>query len=131
MGVAHVTTLKDGSLVFSACTGGSSGLWLDRGGGGGAGAGMVMVGLVLAPPGAGSVAMPVRILVSCLRALAWLSVSGANGEPGKGLFRAATMLQMLVRIRSLDDVGSIVTLVGNQDTVLQMRSAHVSHTQIV
>ena len=129
MGVAHVTTLKDGSLVFSVCAGGSSGLWLVSVGA--AGAGMVMVWSVLALPGAGSSAMPVRISVSCLRAWTWLSVSGANGEPGDGLFRAATMLLMLARIRSLDDASGIVTLVGNQDTVSQMRSARVSHIQIV
>ena len=129
MGVAHVTTLKDGSLVFSACVGGSSSLWLVSVGGGGAG--MVMVQFVLVLPGAGLAAMLVRILVSCLRAWTWLSVSGASGEPGNGLFRAATMLLMLARIRSLDDVSSIMTLVGNQDTVSQMRSARVSHTQII
>ena len=123
MGVAHVTTLKDGSLVFSVCAGGSSGLWLV--GVGAAGAGMVMVQSVLALPGVGSAAMPVRILVSCLRAWTWLSVSGANGDPGDGLFRATTMLLMPVRIRSLDDVSGIVTLVGNQDTVSQMCSARV------
>ena len=129
MGVAHVTTLKDGSLVFSVCAGGSSGLWLV--GVGAAGAGMVMVRSVLVLPGAGLAAMPVRILVSCLRAWTWLSVSGANGDPGNGLFRAATMSLMLARIRSLDNASSIVTLVGNQDTVLQMHSTRVSHTQIV
>ena len=129
MGVAHVTTLKDGSLVFSVCAGGLSGLWLVSVGA--AGAGMVMVWSVLVLPGAGSVAMPVRISVSCLRAWTWLSVSGANGKPGDGLFRATTMSLMPARIRSLDDLSGIMTLVGNQDTVLQMRSARVSHIQIV
>ena len=94
-------------------------------------AGMVMVWFVLVLPGVGLVDMPVRILVSCLRAWTWLSVSGANGEPGNGLFRAATMLLMPVRIRSLDNASSIMTLVGNQDTVSQMCTACVSHTQIV
>ena len=136
MGVAHVTTLKDGSWVFSTSTGGSSGgRWGAVGiglvGVEGAGAGTVAVGLVLAPLNAGSAAMQVRISVSCLRAVTWLSVSGANGEPSKGLCRAATMSQMLVRIRSLDDVSGIVILEGNQDTVSQMCSTCVSHTQIV
>ena len=129
MGVAHVTTLKDGSLVFSACASGSSGLWLVSVGA--AGAGMVMVWSVLALPGAGLAALLVRILVSCLRAWTWLSVSGANGDPGNGLFRAATMSLMPARIRSLDNVSGIMNLVGNQDTVLQMCSKRVSHTQIV
>ena len=56
MGVAHVTALKDGSLVFSNCAGGSSGcgwgavgVWLVDVGG--AGAGEVVVRSVLAPIG--------------------------------------------------------------------------------
>ena len=124
-----MTTLKDGSIVFSVCAGGSSDLWLV--GVGAAGAGMVMVRSVLVLPGVGLAAMLVRISVSCLRAWTWLSVSGANGETGDGLFRAATMLLMPARIRSLDDASGFVTLVGNQDTVSQMHSARVSHTQIV
>ena len=77
----------------------------------------------------GVMMMDVRMLVSWCSATVWLSVSGASAEPGDGFAWHWRMSWRPARMRSVDKANGIVTLVGNQDMVLQIRSACVSHTQ--
>jgi hypothetical protein len=79
----------------------------------------------------GGVAMLVRRAVRSRRAWTWLSVRGAIGELLDGLLRALTMSWMPARMRSVDEASGMVTLVGNQETVSQMRSRRVSQIQMV
>jgi hypothetical protein len=60
-----------------------------------------------------------------------ISVTGASGEPGEGFWRALVMSRNAARIRSLEEARGIVTLVGNQESVSEMRVARVSHIQVV
>ena len=80
--------------------------------------------------GTGEVVSPVRREVSCLSAATWLSVSGARGEPGDGFFSASRISWIPAKTRSEDEASGILTFVGNQEMVSQMRSARVSHTQM-
>jgi hypothetical protein len=59
----------------------------------------------------------------------WLSVRGARGEPGGGLFRAVVMSLRPARMRSLEEARGMVTCVGNNETVSTMRSVRKSHGQ--
>ena len=74
---------------------------------------------------------PVSTSVMVLRAATWLSVTGASGEPGEGFWSALVMSCNAARMRSVDEARGIVTLVGNQESVSEMRVARVSHIQTV
>jgi hypothetical protein len=75
--------------------------------------------------------MPVRSVVSWWRAATWLSVNGANGELGDGLWRAAMMSWRPARMRSVEDARGMGMWDGNQDTVSVIRAARVAITQTV
>jgi hypothetical protein len=64
---------------------------------------------------------------------AWVCVSimGARGEPGARCLRVCTVSCRLLIIMSVDELAEMVALEGNQVTVSQIRSARVSHTQIL
>jgi hypothetical protein len=53
------------------------------------------------------------------------------GDAGAGFFRACTMSWRLFMMMSVEELGGIVTLVGNQVMVSQIRSALVSQIQMV
>ena len=78
-----------------------------------------------------SVARPVSKVVRSLRTATWLSAMGARGEPTEGLAIALVMSVSPARMRSLDEAMGMVTFVGNQEIVSQMRSARVSQIQIL
>ena len=69
--------------------------------------------------------------VRICRVATWLSVSGSSGDPCDGFFRAERMSWIPARIRSLEDARGMVTLVGNQAKVSQMRSCRVSQIHTV
>eukprot|EP00980_Cylindrotheca_fusiformis_P012923 scaffold3231_cov111-Cylindrotheca_fusiformis.AAC.1 len=58
------------------------------------------------------------------------SVSGAKGERGEGFLRALAMSIRAAKMRSLEELSGIWTLVGNQETVSQVRIARVSKIQM-
>ena len=58
-----------------------------------------------------------------------LSVSGASGEPGEGFRSARTMSFAAAMTMSVDDAVGMVTVVGNQTTVSEIRSARVAVIQ--
>jgi len=59
-----------------------------------------------------------------------LSVRGARGDPADGFCRALMMSLAAALMVSTDDAVGMVTLVGNQLSVLQMRVLRVFHIQI-
>jgi hypothetical protein len=71
-------------------------------------------------------AMLVSSVVRSSKAWTWLSVWGAKGELLEGLMRA-----MPARMRLVDEAIGMVTLVGDQETVLQIRLRRVSHIHMV
>jgi hypothetical protein len=73
--------------------------------------------------------MFVRSVVKLLRALAWLSVCGASGELPVGWLNVWTVSWRPAITMPVDKASRMVTLVGNQETVSQMRSPRVSHNQ--
>ena len=80
---------------------------------------------------AGGRAGDVRMVVRRTNASWWLSVRGANGDPGDGWCSACKMSRTPARMRSLDDASGIFTLVGNQMRVSHNRVARVSHSHTV
>lgn len=100
-----------------------------------AGAGRVYVGVGVFVGSNGSgrtgAVMLVSRVVSLWSAATWLLVSGARGDPGDGLARARRMLRMPALMMLLDDANSMVTLVGNHDTVSQACVARVAQIQMV
>lgn len=59
-----------------------------------------------------------------------MSVNGASGELADGLVRAASMSLMLAGMRSLLELAKVIlTLVGNQERVSQIRKARDSQSQ--
>ncbi len=83
--------------------------------------GIVGDGAVERGRGLGDVSPVIRV-VSCRRLWTWLSVSGAKGEPGDGLFKACRMSRMQARMRSLEEASGIVTFLGNHEMVSQILS---------
>ena len=69
--------------------------------------------------------------VNCVRTSKWLSVKGANGEPGDGLRMACRMSCTPARMRSLEEARGMGLLVGNQASVSQTLVARVSHIHTV
>lgn len=63
-----------------------------------------------------------KISVRVVRAVASLSVSGANGEFGVGCLRACTMSWAPAMIKSTEDASGMVTFVGNHVNVSEIRS---------
>ena len=58
-------------------------------------------------------------------------MSGANGEFGDGLHRAEEMSVKPAMMMSVEEASGMVTFVGNQETVSEMRSAWVANIQMV
>jgi hypothetical protein len=75
------------------------------------------------------VARPVSRVWMRWRVATWLSVRGARGEPADGMVIACVRSARLARMRSWEEARGMVTLVGNQEIVSQMRSARVSQIQ--
>jgi hypothetical protein len=65
--------------------------------------------------------------MSVCRAVVCESVHGASGERGVGCLRYLAMSWRLVRIRSVEELCGMVTLVGKQESVLHVHFARVSH----
>ena len=77
-----------------------------------------------------SVTMLVKVSVSCCRASLRESVVGAIGERGLGRRRALAISRRDAMMMSLLELSGMVTVVGNQDTVSQMRGDLVSWIQM-
>jgi hypothetical protein len=126
-GSVSVTTLRTGAvgtLVGSVLGWGSVSVTTLR-----AGPAVTLVGSVL---GWGSgCARPVRRRVSWWSVATWLSVRGARGEFADGFCRAVVMSWMPAMMRSVDEARGMVTLVGNHDTVSEMRSVREANIQMV
>ena len=87
------------------------------------GAGRLMsVGTEMARGGA---ATEMSSSVSCMRASWWLSISGGSGD---GFCSAWTISRMPARITSFEDASGMRTFVGNQTSMLQIRTARVCTT---
>ena len=82
-----------------------------------------------AESGAG-VMSPLIKLVSWWRAATCVSVSGPKDDVGDGWCSAWTMSVMPARIKSFEEASGIVILVGNHDTVSEIRSDRVSNIQM-
>jgi hypothetical protein len=120
LGALSVGVFDDGgTLRADAGLVGSEGDGARRGGTLRAGTGLAGTG----------VARPVRRVWMRWRVATWLSVRGARGEPADGLAIACVRSARLARMRSLEEARGMVTLVGNQEIVSQMRSARVSQIQ--
>jgi len=122
--VAATSTLRSGRSV-----GGGVGVGVGvsitlRGCSMGGGVGTVVFGWV-------SVQMPVSKLVRFCNAVTWLSVRGASDAAGDGFWRAVVMSAKAAKMRSLEEARGMVTFVGNQETVSEIRSARVSSIQMV
>ena len=72
-------------------------------------------------------------MVSCWRAPAtWLSVNGIRESWLDDGFQRATVISVrLAKMRSLDEVRGMVTLVGNQEMVSEMHVELVANIQMV
>ena len=88
------------------------------------------VGTVVIDSGV-SVQMPVNKVVRFCKAVTWLSVKGASEAAGDGFRRAVVMSVKAAKTRSLEEASGMVTFVGNQETVSEIRSARVSSIQMV
>jgi hypothetical protein len=119
LGALLVGVFDRGTLRAEAGLAGSKGDGAGRGGTLRAGTGLAGTG----------VARPVRRVWMSWRVATWLSVRGARGEPADGLAIACARSARLARMRSLEEARGMVTLVGNQETASQMRSARVSQIQ--
>jgi hypothetical protein len=78
-----------------------------------------------------AVQIPVSKSVRFCNAVTWLSVKGAKEAAGDGWLRAVVISVSAARIRSLEEARGMVTFVGNQETVSEIRSARVSSIQMV
>jgi hypothetical protein len=72
----------------------------------------------------------VRTSARVLSVFVSLSVSGASGEPAEGCWRAWTMSLAPAITKSIDDARGMITCIGNQSRVSQVRSRRVSNAQV-